>query len=91
MINLNSKQNYNGLINSNQAPTIPAPHKHGGCPQQGHTPGNDCAALAMAAWLPLPPQRPSAPRASRFGAEEIPHVHLCQRLFLARPRRMQIF
>jgi len=36
------------------------------------------------AWIPIQAEPQAFARASRLGAEEIPYVHLCERLLLAR-------
>lgn len=62
--------------------------KHQG---QGHQARDARASLPALTRLPLQSQRTPAPRYPRHRPAQIQNRHLYKRLFLARPRRLQIF
>ena len=58
---------------------------------QRHQARDARAPLPALARLPLQDQRAQAPRHTRHCPAQIQDRHIYQRLFLARPRRLQIF
>ena len=57
---------------------------HGKHQEQEYEAGGDCAEIPFRSRLPFPYQCEEVARYSRYCAEEIPHLHLRERMLLAR-------
>ena len=56
--------------------------------EQEHEAGGDCAEIPFRSRLPFPHQCKAITRYARYCVEEIPHLHLRERMLLARSRGM---
>ena len=63
---------------------------HGKHQEQEHQAGGDCAEISFRTWIPFPYQCEATPWNTRHRAEKIPHLHLRERMLLARARGMPI-
>ena len=79
---------FNLLLHGRQNDKRTTAQVHGAHQGQEHQARADCAPLSACPWLPLPYKRQAPARHPRHSAAQVPHRHLHQRLFLARPRRL---
>ena len=72
------------LRNGRQTNSRTTASLHGKHPEQGYEAGGDCAEIPLRTWLSFPYQCEASARHAGHRPEEISHVHLRERVFLAR-------